>query len=53
MKMLRNSLRGLIPTQKYLLDRTCILLIMLYNFPLWYYNKAFLAYPLKKLRKIQ
>ena len=33
MKMLRNLLRGLIPTQKHLLYRTCILSIMLYGFP--------------------
>jgi len=54
MKILRNSSRGLIPTQKYLLYRTCILLpIILYSFLLWYYNKAPLAYPLKELGKIQ
>lgn len=51
--MLRNSSRELIPFQKYLLYRTCILFITLYNFPLWYYNKASLAYLLQELRKIQ
>ena len=51
--MLRNSLRGLIPTQKQLLYRSCILPIILYGFQLWYYNKALLVYSLKKLRKIQ
>ena len=53
MKMLRNSLRELISTQKCLLYKLCILPIVLYKFPLWYYNKAPLAYPLKELRNIQ
>ena len=53
MKMLGNSLKGLIPTQKWLLYRSCGLPIALYSFQLWYYNKALLSYPLKKLRKMQ
>jgi len=53
MKMLGNSLRGLISSQKHLLYRSCILLIPLYGFPLWYYNKAPLAYLLKEVRNIQ
>ena len=53
MKMLGNSSRGLIPTQKCLLYRTCILPIALYGFPLWYYNKALLLYPLKVFKHIQ
>jgi len=53
LKLFGNSLRGLISTQKHLLYRTCILLIALYNFLLWYYNKALLAYLLRKLEKIQ
>jgi len=55
MKMLSNSLYGLIPQQKYqyLLYKTCILPITFYKFPLWYYNNVPLAYPLKKLRKMQ
>jgi len=53
MKMLRNSLRELIPSQKYLLYKLCILPIILYKLLLWYYNKAPLAYPLKKLRNMQ
>jgi len=44
--MLVNLLRELIPNQKCLLYRTCILLIIPYGFPLQYYNKASLAYPL-------
>jgi len=53
MKMLRNSLRELISTQKYLLYKLCILPIALYKFPLWYYNKAPLVYLLKELRNMQ
>jgi len=33
--------------------RSCILSIALYGFQLWFYNKALLAYPLKKLRKMR
>ena len=53
MKMLGNSSRGLIPTQKRLLYQCCILPIALYGFQLWYFNKAPLSYPLKVLRNIQ
>jgi len=53
MKMLRNLLRGLIPSQKHLLYRLCILFITLYRFLLWYYNKVPLIYLLKELRNIQ
>ena len=35
-KILGNSLRGLIPTQKEILYRCCILPIALYSFQLWY-----------------
>jgi len=52
MKMLRDSLRGLIPNQKILLYRSCILPITLYGFQLWYYNKMLLSYSFKELRKI-
>ena len=51
--MLGNSLRGLIPTQKRLLYRYCILSIVLYGFQLWYYNKVPLLYPLKILQSMQ
>ena len=51
--MLRNSLREFIPTQKQLLYSVCVLFITLYDFPLWFYNKAPLVYSLNKLRKIQ
>jgi len=53
LKMLGNSSRGLVPSQKYLLYRTCVLPIALYSFLSWYYNKAFLTYLLGELRKIQ
>ena len=52
MKTLRNSVCGLIPHQKYLLYKSCVL-IALYRFQLWFYNKALLSYPPKELRKIQ
>ena len=51
--MLKNSSRELITSQKCLLYRFCILPIALYVFPLQYYNKAPLAYPLKKLGNMQ
>jgi len=53
MKILRNSVRGLIPHHKHLLYRSCILSITLYGFQLWYYNKAPLPYLLKMLGKMQ
>jgi len=53
MKLLGNSLRGIILTQKYLLHRCCILSIVLYGFQLWFYNHAPLSYPLKILGKMQ
>ena len=53
MKMLGNTSRGLISTQKRLLYRCCILFIALYGFQLWYYNKVLLSYPLKLLQNIQ
>ena len=53
MKILRNSSHSLIPHQKCLLYRSCILLIIFYSFQLWFYNKVLLSYPLNKLRKMQ
>jgi len=53
MKMLGNSKKGLLPYQKCLLYRIYILPITLYEFLLWYFNKAPLLYSLKELRKIQ
>jgi len=40
MKILGNSVWGLNPHKKCLLYRSCILLIALYGFQLWYYNNA-------------
>jgi len=52
-KILGNSTRGLNPYQKYLLYRCCAILITLYGFQLWYYNKAPLLYPMKIMNKMQ
>jgi len=51
--MLGNLLRGLIPFQKHLLYRLCILPIALYGSLLWFYNKVPLSYSLKVLRDMQ
>jgi len=53
MKILGNSVRGLIPYQKRLLYKSYILPITLSGFQLWFYNKALLSYPLKMLGKMQ
>ena len=53
MKMLRNSLRGLILNQKRPLYKSCVLPIVLYSFQLWYYNKAPLSYLFKELKRMQ
>ena len=53
MKISGNSVWELNLHQKHLLYRSCIILITLYRFQLWYYNKAPLTYPLKQLGKIQ
>ena len=52
-KILGNSTRGLNPCQKRLLYRCCAMLITLYGFQLWHYNKGPLSYPLRILNKIQ
>jgi len=53
MKILENSVHSLAPQQKCLLYRSCILPITLYEFQLWFFNKAPLSYPLKELNKMQ
>ena len=53
MKILGNSVYGLISHQKCHLYRSCILPIVFYSFQLWFYNKAPLFYFLKELRKMQ
>ena len=40
MGMLRNSTRGLLPLQKYLLYRSCIVPIATYGFRLWFFTGA-------------
>ena len=52
MKLLENSSWGIIPLQKWLLYRCCILPITLYGFQLWFYNHASLSYLLKTLGKM-
>ena len=46
-------MRGLNPHQKRSLYRSCAMLITLYGFQLWHYNKVPLSYPLKILNKMQ
>jgi len=53
MKMPENSLRGLLPIQKWLLYRTCILLIALYKFQLWFFKRAPIVKNVANLKKIQ
>ena len=53
MKLLGNSSRGISSLQKRQLYRCCILLIALYRFQLWFYNKAPLSYHMKLLNKMQ
>ena len=52
-KLLGNSLRGINSLQKRKLYRCCALSIVLYSFPLWYYNKALTHYHLNMLQKMQ
>ena len=52
-KMLGNSMYRLLLYQKYLCYKSCILPIILYSFPLWYYNKVPLSYLLSVLNKMQ
>ena len=53
MKLLGNSSRRISPLQKCQLYRCCMLLIVLYGFQLWFYNKVPLSYYLKLLNKMQ
>ena len=53
MKMLGNSFREINLLQKKRLYRYCTLSIVLYSFPLWYYNKASIPHYLNILWKIQ
>jgi len=53
MKILGNSLCSIIPSQKCLLYRCCVLPIALYGFQLWFYKYVSLSYSLKILDKMQ
>ena len=53
MKMLGNSSRGLLPIQKRLLYRTCILPIALYGFQLWFFKGAPIIKNITELKKMQ
>jgi len=53
MKMLGNSSRGLLPIQKRLLYRTCILPIALYRFQLWFFKGAPIVKNITELKKMQ
>ena len=53
MKMLGNSSRGLLPMQKCLLYRTCIVPIALYSFQLWFFKGAPTIKNITELKKMQ
>jgi len=53
MKMLRNFSRGLLPIQKWLLYRMCILFIALYEFQLWFFKGTPIVKNLTEFKKIQ
>jgi len=53
MKMLSNSSRGLLPMQKQLLYRTCILPIAIYGFNLWFFKGALIVKNINELKKMQ
>ena len=52
-KMLGNSSRDLLPIQKRLLYRTCILSITLYRFQLWFFKGTSIVKNITKLKKMQ
>ena len=51
--MLSNSSWGLLPMQKRLLYRTCILPIVMYGFNLWFFKGAPIVKNINELKKIQ
>jgi len=53
MKIISNSNHSINPSQKHLLYKSCVLLITLYGFQLWFYKCIPVAYHLKALGKIQ
>jgi hypothetical protein len=53
MGMLDNSNSGLLPMQKYLLYRMCILPVATYGYRLWYHDRAKIKGLMSYLSKIQ
>ena len=53
MKMLGNSSWSLLPIQKWLLYRTCVLPIALYGFQLWFFKGAPTIRNITELKKMQ
>jgi len=53
MKMLGNSSHGILPMQKQLLYRTCILPIALYGFNLWFFKGAPIVRNINELKRMQ
>jgi len=53
MKMLGNSSRSILPIQKQLLYRTCILPIALYRFNLWFFKGAPIVRNINELKRMQ
>ena len=51
MKMLGNSSQGLLPMQKRLLYRTCILFIAMYGFNLWFFKGTLVVKNVNELKK--
>ena len=51
--MLGNSSRDLLPIQKHLLYRTCVLPIALYGFQLWFFKSAPTVKNITELKKMQ
>ena len=52
-KMIGNSSRGLLPFQKCLLYRTCVLSIALYGFQLWFFKSISIVKNITELKKMQ
>jgi len=53
MKILGNLSRGLLPIQKRLLYKSCILPIVLYEFNLWFFKGAPIVKNINELKKMQ
>jgi len=53
MKLLDNSSQGILPTQKHLLYRMCVLPITLYGFQLWFFKSTSIVKNMSELKKMQ